>query len=61
MPRSWSGHAQELTAAAFWFCSLQLGLQRFHGVGILGFNSSEWVIGAIGAILAGYVPPLGSC
>ncbi|XP_059107994.1 long-chain-fatty-acid--CoA ligase ACSBG2-like [Peromyscus eremicus] len=32
---------------------IKLGLQRFHGVGILGFNSSEWVIGAIGAILAG--------
>ncbi|OBS74700.1 hypothetical protein A6R68_14778 [Neotoma lepida] len=31
----------------------KLGLQRFHGVGILGFNSIEWVIGAIGAILAG--------
>ncbi|NWW12194.1 ACBG2 ligase, partial [Oreocharis arfaki] len=32
---------------------LQLGLQRFHGVGILGFNSAEWFIADIGAILAG--------
>ncbi|XP_078054539.1 long-chain-fatty-acid--CoA ligase ACSBG2 isoform X1 [Mustelus asterias] len=32
---------------------LKLGLQRFHGVGILGFNSSEWFIADIGAILAG--------
>ncbi|XP_027291946.2 long-chain-fatty-acid--CoA ligase ACSBG2 isoform X1 [Cricetulus griseus] len=32
---------------------IKLGLQRFHGVGILGSNSPEWVIGAIGAILAG--------
>lgn len=33
--------------------SLQLGLQRCHGVGILGFNSAEWFIADIGAILAG--------
>ncbi|XP_063053819.1 long-chain-fatty-acid--CoA ligase ACSBG1 [Engraulis encrasicolus] len=32
---------------------LKLGLQRFHSVGILGFNSAEWFISAIGAILAG--------
>nr|KAF6401563.1 hypothetical protein HJG63_009621 [Rousettus aegyptiacus] len=32
---------------------LQLGLQRFHGVGIMGFNSEEWVIASIGAIMAG--------
>lgn len=33
--------------------SLQLGLQRCHGVGILGFNSAEWFIADIGTILAG--------
>ncbi|GLD49783.1 long-chain-fatty-acid--CoA ligase ACSBG2 isoform X1 [Lates japonicus] len=32
---------------------LKLGLQRYHGVGILGFNSAEWFIADIGAILAG--------
>ncbi|GCB70516.1 hypothetical protein scyTo_0005696, partial [Scyliorhinus torazame] len=32
---------------------LKLGLRRFHGVGILGFNSPEWFIADIGAILAG--------
>ncbi|XP_052048948.1 long-chain-fatty-acid--CoA ligase ACSBG2 [Apodemus sylvaticus] len=32
---------------------IKLGLQRFHGVGILGFNSVEWVVAALGAILAG--------
>ncbi|XP_068165644.1 long-chain-fatty-acid--CoA ligase ACSBG2-like [Antennarius striatus] len=32
---------------------LKLGLQRFHGVGILGFNSVEWFIADVGAILAG--------
>ncbi|XP_068175831.1 long-chain-fatty-acid--CoA ligase ACSBG2-like isoform X2 [Antennarius striatus] len=32
---------------------LKLGLQRFHGVGILGFNSTEWFIADAGAILAG--------
>lgn len=32
---------------------LKLGLQRYHSVGILGFNSPEWFIADIGAILAG--------
>uniref|UniRef100_A0A672JJH0 Long-chain-fatty-acid--CoA ligase ACSBG2 n=1 Tax=Salarias fasciatus TaxID=181472 RepID=A0A672JJH0_SALFA len=32
---------------------LKLGLQRYHSVGILGFNSAEWFIADIGAILAG--------
>ncbi|XP_048196584.1 long-chain-fatty-acid--CoA ligase ACSBG2-like [Perognathus longimembris pacificus] len=32
---------------------LQLGLRRFHGVGIMGCNSAEWVIASIGAIMAG--------
>ncbi|XP_065140477.1 long-chain-fatty-acid--CoA ligase ACSBG2-like isoform X1 [Paramisgurnus dabryanus] len=32
---------------------LKLGLQRFHGVGILGFNSPEWFIADVGCILAG--------
>ncbi|XP_059845513.1 long-chain-fatty-acid--CoA ligase ACSBG2-like isoform X2 [Hypanus sabinus] len=32
---------------------LKLGLQRFHAVGILGFNSPEWFIANLGTILAG--------
>ncbi|XP_069482633.1 long-chain-fatty-acid--CoA ligase ACSBG2-like [Ambystoma mexicanum] len=32
---------------------LKLGLERFHSVGILGFNSPEWFIANIGAIMAG--------
>ncbi|XP_068938972.1 long-chain-fatty-acid--CoA ligase ACSBG2 [Petaurus breviceps papuanus] len=32
---------------------LKLGLERFHGVGILGFNSAEWLIADVGAIFAG--------
>ncbi|XP_058514040.1 long-chain-fatty-acid--CoA ligase ACSBG2 isoform X2 [Ochotona princeps] len=32
---------------------IKLGLQRFHAVGILGFNSMQWFIAALGAILAG--------
>ncbi|XP_012584951.1 PREDICTED: long-chain-fatty-acid--CoA ligase ACSBG2 isoform X2 [Condylura cristata] len=32
---------------------LKLGLKRFHGVGILGFNSKEWLIAHLAAILAG--------
>uniref|UniRef100_A0A452U327 AMP-dependent synthetase/ligase domain-containing protein n=1 Tax=Ursus maritimus TaxID=29073 RepID=A0A452U327_URSMA len=30
---------------------LKLGLERFHGVGIMGLNSEEWVIASIGAIM----------
>uniref|UniRef100_A0A8D1PKT9 Long-chain-fatty-acid--CoA ligase ACSBG2 n=1 Tax=Sus scrofa TaxID=9823 RepID=A0A8D1PKT9_PIG len=32
---------------------MKLGLEPFHSVGILGFNSVEWLIAALGAILAG--------
>ncbi|XP_058495007.1 long-chain-fatty-acid--CoA ligase ACSBG2-like [Solea solea] len=32
---------------------LKLGLERYHGVGILGFNSPEWFMADIGAIFAG--------
>lgn len=32
---------------------LRLGLEPFHGVGILGFNAPEWLISDIGAIMAG--------
>lgn len=51
----------EKTKRALCFCvtnmsmlsGLQLGLERFHGVGILGFNSPEWFISDIGCIFAG--------
>ncbi|XP_035409969.1 long-chain-fatty-acid--CoA ligase ACSBG1 isoform X3 [Cygnus atratus] len=32
---------------------LKLGLERFHSVAILGFNSPEWFISAVGAVFAG--------
>uniref|UniRef100_A0A8C6ZWG7 Long-chain-fatty-acid--CoA ligase ACSBG1 n=1 Tax=Nothoprocta perdicaria TaxID=30464 RepID=A0A8C6ZWG7_NOTPE len=32
---------------------LKLGLERFHSVGILGFNSPEWFISAVGTVFAG--------
>lgn len=32
---------------------LKLGLERFHGVGILGFNTPEWFIADIGCVFAG--------
>ncbi|XP_066512539.1 long-chain-fatty-acid--CoA ligase ACSBG2-like [Hoplias malabaricus] len=32
---------------------LKLGLERFHGVGILGFNSPEWFIANVACIMAG--------
>lgn len=31
----------------------KLGLERFHSVAILGFNSPEWFISAVGAVFAG--------
>jgi len=34
---------------------LQLGLERYHGVGIIGFNSPEWFISDLAAIFAGLV------
>ncbi|XP_048454796.1 long-chain-fatty-acid--CoA ligase ACSBG2-like isoform X2 [Rhincodon typus] len=48
---TYSQYYKECRKAAKSF--LKLGLQRFQGVGILGFNSPEWVIANIGAILAG--------
>ena len=39
----------KMAAKAF----IQLGLQRFHAVSILGFNSPEWFISQMGAIMAG--------
>uniref|UniRef100_A0A8C9VXM2 long-chain-fatty-acid--CoA ligase n=1 Tax=Scleropages formosus TaxID=113540 RepID=A0A8C9VXM2_SCLFO len=42
---------QQCRAAAKSF--LKLGLERYHGVGILGFNSPEWLIADIGCIMAG--------
>ncbi|CAH2273210.1 long-chain-fatty-acid-- ligase ACSBG1 isoform X1 [Pelobates cultripes] len=32
---------------------IKLGLEPFHSVGILGFNSPEWFISAVGAVFAG--------
>lgn len=34
---------------------IKLGLEPFHGVCILGFNSPEWFIGDLAAIFAGCV------
>uniref|UniRef100_A0A8C5AK86 Long-chain-fatty-acid--CoA ligase ACSBG2 n=1 Tax=Gadus morhua TaxID=8049 RepID=A0A8C5AK86_GADMO len=48
---TWRGYYQSCRTAARAF--LKLGLERYHGVGILGFNSAEWFIADIGAILAG--------
>lgn len=32
----------------------KLGLERFHTVTILGFNSAEWFFSAVGAVFAGW-------
>lgn len=32
---------------------IKLGLERFHSVCILGFNSPEWILSQMGAIMAG--------
>ncbi|XP_068461300.1 long-chain-fatty-acid--CoA ligase ACSBG2-like isoform X2 [Clinocottus analis] len=48
---SWRQYYEQCRAAAKSF--LKLGLERYHGVGILGFNSPEWFIADIGCIFAG--------
>ncbi|XP_044139313.1 long-chain-fatty-acid--CoA ligase ACSBG1 isoform X1 [Bufo gargarizans] len=42
-------HLCRQSAKAF----LKLGLQRFYSVGILGFNSPEWFLSAVGTVFAG--------
>uniref|UniRef100_A0A8C1ZND6 Long-chain-fatty-acid--CoA ligase ACSBG1 n=1 Tax=Cyprinus carpio TaxID=7962 RepID=A0A8C1ZND6_CYPCA len=42
-------HLRRMTAKGF----LKLVLERFHSVAILGFNSAEWFIAAVGAVFAG--------
>ncbi|KAK7121315.1 hypothetical protein R3I93_022413 [Phoxinus phoxinus] len=42
-------HHSRMAAKSF----LKLGLERFHSVAILGFNSAEWFIAAIGTVFAG--------
>ncbi|KAM9744488.1 long-chain-fatty-acid--CoA ligase ACSBG2-like isoform 1-T2 [Menidia menidia] len=51
MTLTWRQYYGKCRAAAKSF--LKLGLERFHGVGILGFNSPEWFISDVGCILAG--------
>lgn len=34
---------------------IKLGLEKYHGVCIIGFNSPEWFYSDLGAIYAGYV------
>ncbi|XP_051279032.1 long-chain-fatty-acid--CoA ligase ACSBG2 isoform X1 [Dicentrarchus labrax] len=48
---TWRQYYEQCRAAAKSF--LRLGLERFHGVGILGFNSPEWFISDVGCIFAG--------
>ncbi|XP_060894441.1 long-chain-fatty-acid--CoA ligase ACSBG2-like [Labrus mixtus] len=48
---TWKQYYGQCRAAAKSF--IKLGLKRYHGVGILGFNSPEWFIADIAGILAG--------
>ncbi|KAI3372629.1 hypothetical protein L3Q82_023098 [Scortum barcoo] len=48
---TWRQYYEQCRAAAKSF--LKLGLERYRGVGILGFNSPEWFIADVGCILAG--------
>ncbi|KAM6944715.1 long-chain-fatty-acid--CoA ligase ACSBG2-like isoform 1-T2 [Lycodopsis pacificus] len=48
---TWRQYYEQCRAAAKSF--LKLGLERYHGVGILGFNSPEWFISDVGSIFAG--------
>ena len=34
---------------------VRLGLERFHGVCILGFNAPEWFIGYLAGIMVSHV------
>ena len=43
-------HEQSAVAAR---ALIELGLEPFHGVCILGFNAPEWFIAQMGAIMAG--------
>ncbi|XP_059192438.1 long-chain-fatty-acid--CoA ligase ACSBG2-like [Centropristis striata] len=49
--QTWRQYFEQCCAAAKSF--LKLGLERYHGVGILGFNSPEWFISDVGCIFAG--------
>ncbi|KAK7934350.1 hypothetical protein WMY93_005246 [Mugilogobius chulae] len=51
MTLTYRQYYEQCRAAAKSF--LKLGLERFHGVGILGFNAPEWFIADIGCIFAG--------
>ncbi|KAM9821992.1 long-chain-fatty-acid--CoA ligase ACSBG2-like [Syngnathus typhle] len=48
---TWRQYYQQCRTAAKSF--MKLGLERYHGVGILGFNAPEWFIANVGCILAG--------
>lgn len=48
---TYAEYYESIQAAAKSF--IKLGLERFHGVGIIGFNSPEWLISDLGAIFAG--------
>ncbi|XP_048584114.1 long-chain-fatty-acid--CoA ligase ACSBG2 isoform X2 [Nematostella vectensis] len=48
---TYSEYYEEVRIAAKSF--IELGLEQYHGVGIIGFNSPEWFISEIGAIFAG--------
>ncbi|KAM7415789.1 hypothetical protein PAMA_018043 [Pampus argenteus] len=48
---TWREYYEQCRAAAKSF--LKLGLERYHGVGILGFNSPEWFISDVACIFAG--------
>ncbi|XP_066523388.1 long-chain-fatty-acid--CoA ligase ACSBG1 isoform X2 [Hoplias malabaricus] len=54
------GKWEKITFSEYYSCCrmaaksfLKLGLERFHSVAILGFNSAEWFISAVGTVFAG--------
>jgi long-chain-fatty-acid--CoA ligase ACSBG len=48
---TWAEFYSQTRAVAKSF--IKLGLEPFHGVGVLGFNSPEWFMAYLGAMLAG--------
>jgi len=48
---TWQQYYDDCQAAAK--SLIKLGLERFHSVAIIGFNSPEWFMADVGAIMAG--------
>lgn len=46
---TWRQYYSDIAAAAK--SMIRVGVEHFHGVCVLGFNSPEWLIGYLGGIM----------